>query len=344
MVWTSWRYISPLKSERGSTMASNRCVNCGMPVEYLFTEYGQENFVLEMCSSCKRFTDPYIEQSSIILVLDLFLLKPQVYYHLLFNTNHSFQSFHSQLPAQPTQVPNSNNSATTIPSNLINPFNRKHPQFPFVIYSLILLLESCFQALDDLHPDDSFLQLLNPHRQILEKLVGLVFHIFNLVFTATTLSRFIRPGARYNDCPTPAKQVVLNAIQGIIISLFPGIALCFTIIIFQNSYGTRSPPPLLSPTDSVYVSQLISLLQTRLGYDITGIFDGLVGIDMDQLGSTKLKQFLIRNFLGSLSCSVGIAVSFSQSWSYGFLVLACCSIQKRLLAYLFHQLLYVLPA
>lgn len=30
-------------------MTSNRCVTCGMTVKYLFTEYGRDNFVLEIC-------------------------------------------------------------------------------------------------------------------------------------------------------------------------------------------------------------------------------------------------------------------------------------------------------
>ncbi|OAW00112.1 hypothetical protein PTTG_05950 [Puccinia triticina 1-1 BBBD Race 1] len=323
-------------------MPSNRCVTCGIPVKYLFTEYGQDNFVLEICSNCKKFTDPYIEQSSIILILDLFLLKPQVYYHLLFNTNHSYQSFNSQLPSPPvppaTSIQDDANPSRSEPAGHGNlkVFNRVHLKLSFLIYGLILILESSFQALDDLYPGDLFLNS-NPIKRILLKLLGLLFHIFNLIFTAAIISRFVNCGGRYH-CQDPNKQDILNSIRAIIISFSPGIVLYVTIMIFQNSYGTRPPPQLFSPAQNIYSSKLVHAVRTHLGYDISGMFDEIAGIDMDQLGSTKLKQYLIRNFLGSLSCSVGIAVSYGQSWTFGFVVLCCCSIQERLLTSLFHPL------
>ncbi|KAA1112728.1 hypothetical protein PGT21_007669 [Puccinia graminis f. sp. tritici] len=321
-------------------MASNRCVTCAIPVKYLFTEYGQDNFVLEICPNCKRFTDPYIEQSSIILILDLFLLKPQVYYHLLFNSKHSFQSFNSQLPPS---TPTLSHLASNQPrsSNQVDHQNRKackrvHLQLSGLIYCLILVLESSFQALDEAQSVELFLDS-NPVKQIMMKLLGLLFHIFNLVFTATIISRVVSYGGSYQGLD-PIKQGILNSIQGIIISLSPGIVLYSTIMIFQNSYGTRPPPPLFFPKENVYFSQALHFIRVHVGYDVSGMLDGLVGIDMDQLGSTKLKRLLIRNLMGSLSCSVGIAASFAQSWTFGFLVLCFCSILKRLLAHLLHQL------
>lgn len=159
-------------------MSSNRCVTCGIPVKYLFTQYGQDNFVLEICANCKKFTDPYIEQSSIILILDLFLLKPQVYYHLLFNSKHSFQSFHSQLPAPHPSTATSSHDGTNQPRSKevnhqnLKAFKRVHLELSGLIYCLILILESSFQALDDAHSVDLFLHS-NPIKQILMKLLGI---------------------------------------------------------------------------------------------------------------------------------------------------------------------------
>ncbi|KAI7943838.1 hypothetical protein MJO28_011366, partial [Puccinia striiformis f. sp. tritici] len=362
-------------------MSSNRCVTCGIPVKYLYTKYGQDNFVLEICvscsavfpsfrinygnrpvssvcfcttctstclfSNCKKFTDPYIEQSSIILILDLFLLKPQVYYHLLYNSNYSFQSFNSQV-SQPAVPPTTSSqegsdkskSEDTTHKNL-KAFSRAHFEYSFLIYLSILVVESSLQALDDSHPDDSFLHS-NSVKRILIKLLSLVFHIFNLVSTATAISRLIGYGASYQRI-NPIREDIINSIKAIIISLSPGIVLYFTIMIFQNSYGTRPPPPLFSPAESGHWSDVQHFIKTRFGYNISGMFDGLVGIDMDQLGSTKLKQFLIRNFMGSLRCSVGIAVSYGQPWTFGFVVVTCCFIQERLLAHLPHQMNFLLP-
>ncbi|PLW11865.1 hypothetical protein PCANC_22242 [Puccinia coronata f. sp. avenae] len=328
-----------------AAMCSNRCVTCGVPAKYLFTEYGHDNFVLEICSKCKRFIDPYIEQSSILLVLDLFLLKPQVYSHLLFNLNYAFQSFHSQTPAHPKQGHASKKKKSRKSASAIQPrrnrITRFHSKSPLLICSLILILESCLQALDDLHPDDPFLQS-KPVTRVLTKLSGLVFHIFSLVLTATIIAR-LKYGQTRHGRSNLSKKDILNAIQGIIISFFPGIVLCFTIIIFQNSYGTRSPPPLFSPAQNVHLSQFMSWVARQTGYDISEIFDGLVGIDMDQLGSTKMKQFLIRNLMGSLSSSIGISVAFDQPWAFGFAVLSCCSLQKRLLLHILHGIPILLP-
>ncbi|KAL8646528.1 MAG: hypothetical protein Q9226_006816 [Calogaya cf. arnoldii] len=40
---------------------------------------------LTQCSRCKRFADKYVEHDYIVLFIDLVLVKPQVYRHLLFN-------------------------------------------------------------------------------------------------------------------------------------------------------------------------------------------------------------------------------------------------------------------
>lgn len=74
-----------------------RCVECSEPVTSLYQEYSKGNLKLTQCvrkgtactdqqPSCKQFADKYIEFDNVIIAIDVILLKPQVYRHLLFNT------------------------------------------------------------------------------------------------------------------------------------------------------------------------------------------------------------------------------------------------------------------
>ncbi|KAI0279703.1 Arv1-like family-domain-containing protein [Russula aff. rugulosa BPL654] len=62
------------------------CTNCAQAVSYLYTVYHSVNNVrLEQCPSCRAPADPYVEHDALVVALDLILLKPGVYRHLLFN-------------------------------------------------------------------------------------------------------------------------------------------------------------------------------------------------------------------------------------------------------------------
>ncbi|KAH9058406.1 Arv1-domain-containing protein [Lactarius vividus] len=62
------------------------CTNCAETVAYLYTLYHSINNVrLEQCPSCRAPADPYVEHDSLVIALDLILLKRGVYRHLLFN-------------------------------------------------------------------------------------------------------------------------------------------------------------------------------------------------------------------------------------------------------------------
>lgn len=80
------------------------CTSCTHPTQYLYTVYNTENNLrLEICvcylllsvfsaltscdekSNCRAFADPYVEHDTLMLILDLILLKRDVYRHLLFN-------------------------------------------------------------------------------------------------------------------------------------------------------------------------------------------------------------------------------------------------------------------
>ncbi|ORX60282.1 Arv1-like protein [Hesseltinella vesiculosa] len=72
------------------------CVECGLAVHDLYTEYGKDNIRLTSCERCQQFADKYIEHDFVIIFIDMLLLKPQVYRHLLFNridqNGHGIQS------------------------------------------------------------------------------------------------------------------------------------------------------------------------------------------------------------------------------------------------------------
>jgi len=62
------------------------CTSCTTPTLYLYTVYNTENNLrLEQCPTCEAFADPYVEHDTLTLILDLILLKRDVYRHLLFN-------------------------------------------------------------------------------------------------------------------------------------------------------------------------------------------------------------------------------------------------------------------
>ncbi|KAL7270994.1 hypothetical protein RUND412_006281 [Rhizina undulata] len=68
------------------------CIECSYPVQSLYTAYSTADdrslgrgVRLTQCPRCKRFADKYVEHDFVVLFIDLVLIKPQVYRHLLFN-------------------------------------------------------------------------------------------------------------------------------------------------------------------------------------------------------------------------------------------------------------------
>ncbi|UNI22082.1 hypothetical protein JDV02_008004 [Purpureocillium takamizusanense] len=69
------------------------CIECRHPVNTLWTQYSGagdkstgHNIRLTVCRKCGRFCDKYVEHDFVVLFIDLVLIKPQVYRHLLHNT------------------------------------------------------------------------------------------------------------------------------------------------------------------------------------------------------------------------------------------------------------------
>jgi len=68
------------------------CIECRYPVKTLYTEYSGADdkssghgVRLTVCKNCGRFCDKYVEHDFVVLFIDLVLIKPQVYRHLLYN-------------------------------------------------------------------------------------------------------------------------------------------------------------------------------------------------------------------------------------------------------------------
>ncbi|KAF2844579.1 Arv1-like protein [Plenodomus tracheiphilus IPT5] len=68
------------------------CISCRYPVKTLYTTYSKaddralgKGVRLTQCPRCKRFADKYVEHDFVVLFIDLVLIKPEVYRHLLFN-------------------------------------------------------------------------------------------------------------------------------------------------------------------------------------------------------------------------------------------------------------------
>jgi hypothetical protein len=68
------------------------CISCRTPVRTLYTTYSKaddralgKGVRLTQCPKCKKFADKYVEHDFVVLFIDLVLIKPEVYRHLLFN-------------------------------------------------------------------------------------------------------------------------------------------------------------------------------------------------------------------------------------------------------------------
>lgn len=66
-------------------MSQKVCVHCGKEVPQLYRLYGKHHIRLAICKQCNSVADPYVEVELTLLTIDIFLLKPEAYRHVLFN-------------------------------------------------------------------------------------------------------------------------------------------------------------------------------------------------------------------------------------------------------------------
>lgn len=65
------------------------CINCTHPAESLYVIYSHNHIQLTDCSHCGSEVDKYVEIDNVILFIDLLLLKPGAYRHLVYNSLES---------------------------------------------------------------------------------------------------------------------------------------------------------------------------------------------------------------------------------------------------------------
>lgn len=63
------------------------CVNCGVPVDYIYRDFGDGNIRLVKCDNCHEVADRYIEYDNVILLIDLILMREAAFRHIIFNRN-----------------------------------------------------------------------------------------------------------------------------------------------------------------------------------------------------------------------------------------------------------------
>lgn len=62
------------------------CIECLGPVKSLYTVYSNKHIQLTDCPNCQNVVDKYVEIDNVILFIDLLLLKPGAYRHLVYNS------------------------------------------------------------------------------------------------------------------------------------------------------------------------------------------------------------------------------------------------------------------
>ncbi|ODQ80174.1 hypothetical protein BABINDRAFT_26451, partial [Babjeviella inositovora NRRL Y-12698] len=65
------------------------CIECAEPIQCLYSKYKSNYIKATVCQACGEVADKYIEFDKVVLFLDLLLIKPQAYRHLVFNSLES---------------------------------------------------------------------------------------------------------------------------------------------------------------------------------------------------------------------------------------------------------------
>ncbi|KAG0149244.1 hypothetical protein CROQUDRAFT_653814 [Cronartium quercuum f. sp. fusiforme G11] len=270
-----------------------KCVDCAFPVDSLHTQYGQ-GIVLDICGNCKQFVDPYIEHSGLLLLIDLFLLKPSVYRHVLFNKDIGISQ-----------------------------------QLGLAI--ILVSVEAVFSSTDEIRTwdDVSHLQMIKMfHGQLSE-----LFIFFGSVVLVASIFDLLRSRRIESRSVIRMASLVLNATILSLIPSLVLLAFTIVFRNSYGALPPRLTSPL-SHLPSSIISSYPRLSRSIITQSFEEALKSGVGIDMDQLGSAELKQTLIRGVVGNLSTSMGISVALGSPWWIGGLVLTISYVTKWLLTLL----------
>jgi hypothetical protein len=72
-------------NNQDDTVESFRCIHCWQSTASLYRMYSPSSIKLVQCTSCHKDVDPYIEREWLLVVMDLILLRPSAYRHVLCN-------------------------------------------------------------------------------------------------------------------------------------------------------------------------------------------------------------------------------------------------------------------
>ncbi|EGW31596.1 uncharacterized protein SPAPADRAFT_56416 [Spathaspora passalidarum NRRL Y-27907] len=116
------------------------CIECGNPdIKCLFSRYKSEYIKLTVCPYCGQIADKYIEYDSVILFLDILLLKKQAYRHLAFNL---------------TEIELLKQSKQRFNGRMVGIFN-KYKQLMKVMFVIVLFEVYLMWAKEEKKPDHS---------------------------------------------------------------------------------------------------------------------------------------------------------------------------------------------
>ncbi|GAV52902.1 hypothetical protein ZYGR_0AI01840 [Zygosaccharomyces rouxii] len=77
------------------------CIECAQPADCLFMVYSNRHIQLTDCSHCQKVVDRYVEFDNVLLFIDLLLLKPGAYRHLVYNSlDHNLSLYVESKPPE----------------------------------------------------------------------------------------------------------------------------------------------------------------------------------------------------------------------------------------------------
>lgn len=263
------------------------CTSCTTPVPYLYTLYESAyNLRLEQCPKCHAFADPYVEHDPLILILDLILLKRDVFRHLIYNRGSEPRKLTDNSRDSPKRV------APPIANKVLWSRIGKLGVGLLFVDSIIRWMR-LFPMPEDMSKDPRH----SPIRALAHVFLYCLgettaFHLGILLAGATLvpLARFMTQWKRKNtqDSPQTANEFRLPHIP--LALLYASLTKFFLLFLLSIW-----PPMQSSPSSLKVPSYLADYPLTLYGWNI---FNDLI---LD-------REWLVRNLLGGMAAGFGLRV------------------------------------
>ncbi|KXN82975.1 Protein arv1 [Leucoagaricus sp. SymC.cos] len=294
------------------------CTTCTTYTPFLYTVYESAyNLRLEQCLKCHAFVDPYVEHDSLILLLDLILLKRGVYRHLLYNRG--------SVPRHATSKPQETAEETDT-----GYLSRARWIWTIKLGTALVALDACMfwyklliflirwthlrprDMSQDTYAEESLLIFLRVLSGCLAETLafhtGILLSCFMILrlraFFKILFSRFRRqPLTSSEREPNPTQEINLSLIPlTLFYSSLTKLFLLFLLTIWTPTSPSTGPSPQQhSQLDSDWLNALLidppTAFLTILS-DLSKVFDD------DKLD----REWVIRNVLGGMSAGFGLRV------------------------------------